>query len=118
MIQCGINDNIIKESFSLCSSFNKYYILFVVKDINEFEYYKTRFQNQIINQKKLISHFTIFKNYIEIIFFNGSCILLYPVDCMCGLRAHKVYYSSNITDTQIINTVIMPQNNLEYKNNI
>lgn len=118
MIQCGINENIIKESFSLCSSLNKYSILFVVKDIKEFEYYKTEFQNQIINQKKLISEFTIFKNYITVIFFNGSHILLYPVDCICGLRAHKVYYSNNITDTHIINTIIKPQNNLEYKNNI
>ena len=118
MIQCGINENIIKEAFSLCSSFNKYYILFVVKDIEEFAYYKTKFQNQVINQKKLISQFTIFKNYIEIIFFNDSSILLYPVDCICGLRAHKVYYSSNITDTEIIDTVIKPQNNLKYKNNI
>lgn len=118
MIQCGINENIIKESFSLCNSFNKYYILFVVNDMKEFEYYKTKIQNQIINQKKLISRFNIFKNYIEITFSNNSYIFLYPVDCICGLRAHKIYYSSNITDARIINEIIKPQDNLEYKNNI
>ena len=108
----------IKEAFSFCSSFNKYYILFVVKDIEEFECYKTKFQNQVINQKKLISRFYVSKNYIEINFFNNSNILLYPVDCICGLRAHTVYYSSNITDTEIIDTVIKPQNNLKYKYDI
>ena len=115
MIQCGIDENTIKESLSLCNSFDNYYILFVVKDIEEFEYYKNKIQNQLSNSKILVSHFHIFKNYLNIEFLNGSYISLYKVDCMCGLRAHKVYYSNSINDRQIINEVIMPQANLEYK---
>lgn len=115
MIQCGIDENTIKEAISSCILFNNYYILMVVKDREEFEYYKNKIQNQLSNQKNLVYNARIFKYWLDIQFLNDSYIFLYEVDCICGLRAHRVYYSNNINDRQIIDEVIKPQANLEYK---